>query len=809
LDEWNWHLDERPIAEGNNINPDVLGYIFEKYINNKQMGAYYTKEDITGYIGKNTILPFLFDRVRVENAVSFTGPDSVWKRLQDDPDAYIYEAVKHGATLPLPEYIAEGISDVSKRTRWNEAAPDSHGLPTEIWREVVARRERYASVREKLASGQIADIPDFITYNLDIRQFTLDVILETESTDLVKAFWVTLNGSEDGSKLPLSILDPTCGSGAFLFAALEILTPIYQACLDRMNAFLTDAERLGKGDNAYPTFRKVRDEFNKPVHTNLDYYLLKKIIVNNLFGVDIMDEATEICKLRLFLRLASLADPDPSKDNLGVEPLPDIDFNIRAGNTLVGVATKEQMKRIIYGGAQGELAFDDTKDAAWNAYESELNSYDFYYQKFQSEQLEESASGESVSKKAITARLDPLRTKADTVYAIQNYLSVWNAVPEKDRLTAFRHSHKPFHWFVEFYGVMRDRGDVKGGFDCIIGNSPYVEYSTIRSDYEIKNYETLSCGNLYANVMERVELLLKRNGYTGMIIPHSAICTDRMAPVQELLVRPDRSLWVSTYDTRPARLFVGVDQRLAVYIVQNQGDGARYSTRYHRWNEEVRDNLFASIEYASIRQMNFTNSIPKAERKIEPKIWEKLKPFKPLTFAKRSEHVTYFHNGPRYWIRAMNFVPYFWNERGGEKLSSHLKPLSFHVANDALVSAAVLNSSLFYWWFILLSNCRDLTMREIETFPVGLENMSDATKTLPTHLADSLMVSLQKNAKRKDCVYKTTGQVIYDEYYPRHSKVIIDEIDRTLATHYGFTPEETDFIINYDIKYRMGRDAGE
>ena len=54
-----------------------------------------------------------------------------------------------------------------------------------------------------------------------------------------------------------------------------------------------------------------------------------------------------------------------------------------------------------------------------------------------------------------------------------------------------------------------------------------------------------------------------------------------------------------------------------------------------------------------------------------------------------------------------------------------------------------------------------------------------------------------------------TGRVIYDEFHPRLSKPIIDEIDRVLARHYGLTDEELDFIINYDIKYRMGREAGE
>jgi hypothetical protein len=57
--------------------------------------------------------------------------------------------------------------------------------------------------------------------------------------------------------------------------------------------------------------------------------------------------------------------------------------------------------------------------------------------------------------------------------------------------------------------------------------------------------------------------------------------------------------------------------------------------------------------------------------------------------------------------------------------------------------------------------------------------------------------------------YKGSGIVEYDEFNVKHSKSIIDEIDRVLARHYGFTDKELDFIINYDIKYRMGRDSGD
>jgi hypothetical protein len=67
--------------------------------------------------------------------------------------------------------------------------------------------------------------------------------------------------------------------------------------------------------------------------------------------------------------------------------------------------------------------------------------------------------------------------------------------------------------------------------------------------------------------------------------------------------------------------------------------------------------------------------------------------------------------------------------------------------------------------------------------------------------------------KNKSCRriynYAASGRVEYDEFYMKLSKPIIDEIDKVLAKHYGFTEEELDFIINYDIKYRMGDELNE
>ena len=116
FDKWEWHLDTREHAEGRTINPDVIGYIFEKYINDRaSMGAYYTKEDITDYIGKNTIIPFLFDETERSYKQGFKPESELWNSLKQSSDTYIYDAVKKGVPkdgdlfADLPQDIQAGF----------------------------------------------------------------------------------------------------------------------------------------------------------------------------------------------------------------------------------------------------------------------------------------------------------------------------------------------------------------------------------------------------------------------------------------------------------------------------------------------------------------------------------------------------------------------------------------------------------------------------------------------------------------------------------------------------------------------------
>lgn len=180
--------------------------------------------------------------------------------------------------------------------------------------------------------------------------------------------------------------------------------------------------------------------------------------------------------------------------------------------------------------------------------------------------------------------------------------------------------------------------------------------------------------------------------------------------------------------------------------------------------------------------------------------------YPPLITSEKnnSSFVVYYHNAPQYFTRATNFIPYFWNEKDGEKLSVSIKTVSFENAKYRDIVCNILNSSTFYLWFIILSDCRHLNSREIDNFPLNLQSLNITISDCLVRKSENLMEDFISNKNRKEAYYKTTGKVIYDEYFPAKSKPIIDEIDKVLAKHYGFTDEELDFIINYDIKYRMG-----
>jgi len=208
-------------------------------------------------------------------------------------------------------------------------------------------------------------------------------------------------------------------------------------------------------------FKQELQEITHKYRSNIQYFIYKSIILRNLYGVDIMVEATEIAKLRLFLKMVAVVEVDKRDPNLGLDPLPDIDFNIRCGNTLVGYATQEDLERDL---VEGDMFARKEFKAKVN---DEMDKVSRTYEIFKNVQLHQ-AEDMAAFKKAKSELYQRLNTLNDLL----NH-KMYGAVESAKGYNAWYQSHQPFHWLAEFYEIINEHG----GFDVIIGNPPYVEYN--------------------------------------------------------------------------------------------------------------------------------------------------------------------------------------------------------------------------------------------------------------------------------------------------------------------------------------------
>jgi len=381
---YSWQLDDTPGGQDDEINPGVLGYIFEKYINQKAFGAYYTRPEITEYLCERTINALILDLINT--------------------------AVKPRQFESISELLIKLDADICHRL--------------------------------------IFDI------------------------------------------LPkLSLLDPACGSGAFLVAALKTLINIYSAVIGRIE-FLNN--------------RKLKDWLQKErsSHPSLSYFIRKRIITDNLYGVDIMEEATEIAKLRLFLALVSSAQ---EVDDL--EPLPNVDFNIMAGNSLIGLirvdgdsfdstGNADILQPLAEQGYQNILADKNTSIELYKKHAFLPGEHEELSQEVRLLQLRnhiEKLNQESQEK------LNLLLFDEFSKLGIKYEQAQLSGKPKKRLLTvADMAVLEPFHWGYHFDEIIGQRG----GFDAIITNPPweifkpdakefFAQYSDLvtKKKMDIKSFE--------------------------------------------------------------------------------------------------------------------------------------------------------------------------------------------------------------------------------------------------------------------------------------------------------------------------------
>lgn len=775
FDKWNWHLDTRISASGKDINPDVLGYIFEQYINDRaQMGAYYTKEDITEYIGKNCIVPYLMNAVKEKDTKDFEADGFVWQTLKNSGDTYIYDTVKKGVDLPLPDYIEKGI-DTSKpnllerRSHWNEKTNEELALPTEIWRETVERRERCKSLHEKIAGGEITDINDFITYNLDIRKFADDLITSNDADEKFVGYFY-------GKLREITVLDPTCGSGAFLFAAMNILEPLYENCFERMEDF---NKKTG-------AFQKELDEIRDKYRSNIQYFIYKSIILRNLYGVDIMHEAVEIAKLRLFLKMVAVVEVDKRADNLGLDPLPDIDFNVRCGNTLVGFANEEELERSFEGNAFEMLKKGEI--------EAEMADVAKIYDKFRQIQLDGGdLAAFKESKKALLTSLKKLNQTLDEKLFATNGMG---KTFDKWKIDA-----QPFHWLSEFYQIIHGNG----GFDVIIGNPPYVTKTKINY---IKDEETFKCSDLYGYVIRRTIELLQNNGMHGFIVMHNLAFSRDFLDIRKILIKNSFPIWLSFYSRIPAGLFSGNARvRNAIYIMKkaSSAEPEIYTTRMHRWFEEQRTVLFNNLLYSE--SFFVDNQIPMSENSLLLQAISNKNGLSLETYLQKnkSRYPLYFKKIGYNWL-TISDVPAPCYDTKGKDVSQDSACFYANSQESRDFLLLLLNGKFFFMKWIVLGDDFHVTNKDLLNFRFPYQKLSVSEKNKITALAEEYRkelpktVQYKKNAGMNVGTYNTSklwhltdqSDSIFLPYISSHSTELATELDQLVSKSFISNKGEVD-----------------
>jgi hypothetical protein len=556
-----------------------------------------------------------------------------------------------------------------------------------------------------------------------------------------------------------------------------------------MEAFVADADRAGETRN-FPDFRETLKNVRLPAHANRQYFICKSVILNNLHGVDIMREAVEIAKPRLFLKLVSTVDPDRRKPNYGLEPLPDMDFNIRAGNTLVGFATKQELDDAF----AAELDLTNQRAAIEEKCEMAARAFIRYKQIQLSGGNDESHASFKQAKDDLNARLRALNDELNKLLHKNNNLP----------FAKWLETHQPFHWFAEFYEIIAE----KGGFDVIIGNPPYLDLMQLQN-YTLRNYFTIDTRNLYPLVMERC---MKSAASTqGYIVPVSSIATEGYVSIQNIILKKD--LWISSFDDRPAHLFDGLDKNtLSILLIEKtEGNPTSYTSKSNRWNSIERESLFTRIEYQRTMAGKIRGCLPKIGLRSSLDILVKI-------FKKNIILSSSYDNNPsaqvfcsgkvNSFLKILDFIPEVRNGKGQLRPPSAFKIIYFSEKLHASAVLCVLNSSLFRWFVDIVSDGSHLNRREIDSFPFDPRFMDTNLISQLRHISERLSADMKKHSFFRTMVYphdRLTVQCII----PKNSKPILDEIDTVLAAHYGFTEEELDYIINYDIKYRMGAALGE
>ena len=320
--------------------------------------------------------------------------------------------------------------------------------------------------------------------------------------------------------------------------------------------------------------------------------------------------------------------------------------------------------------------------------------------------------------------------------------------------------------------------------DIIIGNPPYIEYSKL--DYKSEN----NYGNIYADMIKNSISTLSHNGIYGLIVPLSYISTNRMQKIRDFVEENTCKQFILNFADRPDCLFTQVHQKLCIIFGQkSKNKHYIYTSNYKYWYKSERPHLLngCSIVKNEFRHDGF---IPKIGSEIEINIFRKIFTHTESNLhnlSQQDETCSIYLN-----MRATFYIKAFSHNPG----SKEYKEFKFSEQNKDFV-LCLLNSSLYFLFWTIISDCWHITLKELKFFyvPKICMNSSQFKK---------LRVQLEQ---RLEDTKKYIGSV-QSEYEYKHKECfdILNSIDSELAKIYDLTSDELEYVQTYALKYRKGND---
>ncbi len=323
--------------------------------------------------------------------------------------------------------------------------------------------------------------------------------------------------------------------------------------------------------------------------------------------------------------------------------------------------------------------------------------------------------------------------------------------------------------------------DLGHKFDLIIGNPPYVEDG--KSELQLaKKY-----GNIYANVLNNSAELLNQNGALGFVIPLSYVSTPRMKRIRNELFRNISEQYIFSYSDRPDCLFKSVHQKLCILIGKNRkGDKRVFTGGYQYWYKEERGLLFERTA-AVKNDFAVDDYIPKLGTPIDVEVYKKICSARNrerlIDLPGVGEDAVYINMRAAFWIKA------FRQKHEG----SEYKRFTFQTAGMADYFFCLVNSSLFWWYWICISDCWHITNKELQGFMAP--HIEDYT--VAARLAAELEDKLEETKS-----YVGTKQTEY-EYKHKSCVAEIHSVDDFINGLFGLTDAENLYIKNFSYRYRV------